>query len=94
LKTREEVEELKASWNSDPCWDLWDTEGFEHYRDELLEYSQKCEKEWNAAYEKKLLDKADAIGVPGNKQLAIYILGLEDTIEKLGDVIQMHLNRH
>ena len=31
-KTIQEVEKLKANWKNDPCWDLYETEGFEEYR--------------------------------------------------------------
>ena len=33
MKTREEVEVLKNSWLKDPIWDIYDTEGFEEYRE-------------------------------------------------------------
>lgn len=29
MKTREEVEQLKADWIANPCYDLEETEGFE-----------------------------------------------------------------
>lgn len=38
MKTREEVESLKANWAADPCWDIEATEGFEEYRDELIAF--------------------------------------------------------
>ena len=40
-KTREDVDRLKAGWEGDPCWDIYDTEGFEEYRDELKAYLQE-----------------------------------------------------
>lgn len=48
MKTREEVEALKANWRSDPCWDLEDTEGFEEYREELAKYQKTAQEEWEA----------------------------------------------
>jgi len=36
MKTREEIEELKLQWESDPTWSLCDTEGYEEYCEELL----------------------------------------------------------
>jgi len=39
-KTREEVENLKADWSCDPSWNLYETEGFEEYRDELQKYQE------------------------------------------------------
>ncbi len=37
-KTREEVEQLKRSWASDPCFDLCGGEGFEEYEAELAAF--------------------------------------------------------
>lgn len=47
-KTPEEIESLKRSWFSDPCWDIEETEGFEAHRDELLEYHRECDVLWKA----------------------------------------------
>lgn len=46
MKTREEVEHLKANWIADPCYDLEETEGFEEYREELYDFAQKQEIKW------------------------------------------------
>ena len=35
-RTDEEIDQLKAQWLGDPCWDLEDTEGFELHRIDLL----------------------------------------------------------
>lgn len=45
-KTREEIENLKRNWFSEPIWDLENTEGFEAHKEELLAYAISCEKEW------------------------------------------------
>lgn len=45
-KTRDEIENLKQNWFSDPIWDLENTEGFEAHKEELLTFSMSCEKEW------------------------------------------------
>ena len=42
LKTREEVESLKAEWLADPCWDIYESEGFEEYRVELKLFQEEC----------------------------------------------------
>lgn len=47
MKTREEVEDLKKQWEIDPCWDIWTTEGFEDYENELFEFYLEKKKEWN-----------------------------------------------
>lgn len=46
MKTREEVEHLKANWIADPCYDLEETEGFEEYREELYDFAQKQKIKW------------------------------------------------
>lgn len=56
IATREEVENLKVNWKNDPCWDLEETgDEFGPYRDELLEFSNKCKKQWDASYRSKRL---------------------------------------
>lgn len=45
-KTREDIEKLKRDWESDPCWDIYDTEGYEEYRDELVTFQRECEAKW------------------------------------------------
>ncbi|MFA5298883.1 MAG: hypothetical protein WC389_11815 [Lutibacter sp.] len=52
MKTREEVEKLKQNWLNDTCWDIYGTEGFEDYKDELRIYQKNCEDRWKAAKEK------------------------------------------
>lgn len=42
-KTRAEIEQLKAQWRADPCWDIEETEGFEAHRWELLSCRLQCE---------------------------------------------------
>lgn len=45
-KTPKEIEELKAGWVSDPCWDIEDTEGFEDVRAELIQFRRDMEFKW------------------------------------------------
>lgn len=49
MKTREDIEKLKQSWAKDPSWDIETTEGFEEYKDELLEFRKLKEQEWKTA---------------------------------------------
>ena len=67
-KTREDVEALKRSWFRDPCWDIYDTEGFEDFRDELKDYQAKCEAQWEKASQEKTeaeKKKAEELGLQG-----------------------------
>jgi len=41
-KSLEEVEKLKVQWQSDPCWDIENTEGFEEHKVELLAYRKNA----------------------------------------------------
>ena len=45
-KTREDVDKLMTNWYQDPIWDLHETEGFEEYRDELLDYETAMKEKW------------------------------------------------
>lgn len=47
-KTREQVESLKELWLNDPNWDIEDTEGFEAYRAELMEFQKEQARKWQA----------------------------------------------
>jgi len=57
VKTREEVEALKLNWQKDPIWDIEDTEGFEEYREELIEFhkiwTEKCDEQWEKEQRKR-----------------------------------------
>ena len=88
MKSRKKVEELKNNWMNDPCWDIYETEGFEEYRDELFEFQKRVEKENEEIRLKELNDKADSLGISGNIKLAQYILNLEWKISSLSDKIQ------
>lgn len=43
-RSREEIDNLKLSWRSDPIWDIEDTEGFEAHREELLVFRLGIER--------------------------------------------------
>jgi hypothetical protein len=48
MKTEKEIEDLKANWIKDPCWDIEDTEGFEEHKEELLAYRLQIEADIQA----------------------------------------------
>jgi hypothetical protein len=62
MKTRQEIENLKANWDSDPCWDIEDTEGFQGHVTELYQYRKTKEFEW----EIDKLQKCVQLGVTEN----------------------------
>lgn len=77
MATDQEIEQLKNNWLADPCFDLYDAEGFEAHRDELKTFQDAKENEWDRRRVQALLAKADQLGCPGNAQLASYVLALE-----------------
>ncbi len=68
MKTRRDIEQLKAGWLRDPIWDLEGTEGFEAHHDELLQFRLTTEARWTAAAderERALDAEAERLGVHG-----------------------------
>lgn len=63
MKTREEIERLKADWLSDGCWDIEETEGFEDHEAELLTFRKKTEHERIAVQRDRLSAKAKDMGL-------------------------------
>lgn len=58
-KTPEQIESLKDGWLADPCWDIYETEGFEAYKEELFIFQKKQESEWEL--KRKIRDDARAL---------------------------------
>ncbi len=84
--TREEVERIKRSWKDDPCWDLTDlcsSEEYALYANELRLFQMTCEAAWEQQRIDRLTEKADAMGVPGNLNLARYIESIERRLAEL-----------
>ena len=89
-KTVEEIEKLKRDWENDPCWDLYDTEGFEEYTSELMEHQRKCESAWNKKIEKEELDidkKAEELGIKGLYRIILKNKLLLDRHERAIDAL-------
>lgn len=83
VPTREQVEKLKSQWLDDPIWDLYDSEGFEAYRDELKAFQDKQELIWIMRNAEKARQTAERMGIPGNLTLSGYLEGLESRIRKI-----------
>lgn len=66
MKTRDEVEELKKNWSSDPCWDIEDAEGFEDHRAELVGFRRAKTADWERERICKSLTAATRWGVTEN----------------------------
>ena len=83
MATKKELDDLKANWKSDPCWDLYKTEGFEEHAEELQEYQQLMETKWREEWHERILQKA--ITMHCSFETAEYINALERRIERLED---------
>lgn len=83
MKTQEQIEALKRNWNSDPIWDIEETEGFEEQKEELKSFRIEQEKEWEAQRYNRLLLKSEDLGIRGNIKLAAHIELLEKRITDL-----------
>jgi hypothetical protein len=92
MKTYEEIDLLKSQWTADPIWDIETTPGFEEHKTELLAYRKHMEQFWVKRRDKKMQEKAEQLGVPGNNLLAAYITRLEERIEALEEEIE-RINR-
>ena len=82
-KSREEIENLKAGWMADPCWDLYETEGFEEYRDELKKYQE--EYYLAVSYEREGEEAREKLEA---ENLGLY--GLYKLINKYGNMAERH----
>lgn len=84
-RTPEEIEDLKAQWLADPCWDIEATDGFEEHRQELAKFGAKKEAEWKRAAEAERLAE---IGhwrgqLACGSELAEYVIKLERRLARL-----------
>lgn len=91
-KTRKDVENLKNNWCDDPCWDIETTEGFEEYKEELLEFSIEQKKRWEKASKnrrQKQDEMARSLGLEGLYQLILEQQVLFDKqIDSLHELIE------
>jgi len=80
-KTRSEIEELKSGWLLDPIWDIEDTEGFEAYHDELLDFRLEIEAE----AQRELFDEMEtrSTDLKCSYEIARYIINLESRLDKM-----------
>ena len=91
MKTREQVEALKQNWLGDGCWDIYETEGFKEYREELRIFQINMEQEWRAKEYNKVYQFAQSLSINtlGNHEdapdlsLARYLISLEERIKEL-----------
>ena len=84
MKTKKELDNLKAQWLADPCWDIYHTDGFEEYHDELYAFQEHIENEaWEKERQRKVL-MCSLLGV--SETALLYIESLEARIAKLEEL--------
>jgi len=91
-KTLLEIDELKAGWASDPCFDIEDTEGFEDVREDLLQFRQEMELKWKQRDEQERNKLAETLGF---RVRELYEFGVQYTLDPavFTDVMAALLNR-
>lgn len=81
MATENELNELKRNWKSDPCWDIWDTEGFEENEEELRLFQGLIEKEWLEKENNRIKERCLELNC--SIPLLLVIENLESRILKL-----------
>ena len=81
MVSRQDVETLKAKWLADPCWDVYTTEGFEEYKQELKKFQKQQEEKWQKEKEKNLYKIKNSLNI--SPEMANYIIALEERLNKL-----------
>jgi len=83
MATESELIQLKRNWKADPCWDIWETEGFEDHTEELRLFQVLMEKQWKEDYQERITQRA--IKLNCSPELVKYIEMLERRLTKLED---------
>jgi hypothetical protein len=91
-KSQQEIDELKAAWVSDPCWDIEDTPGFEAQYDELRAYRAEQEAAWAADWARQVRVRAERLGIPDHRELADYLLRLEMRVATLEERLRSSMS--
>ena len=90
MKTRHDIEVLKAGWLRNPCWDVETTPGFEAHADELRAFRLATEARWKVAgdaREAAIDAEADQLGTHGLLRL---VRRLEE-VQRCHDATLAHL---
>ena len=81
MKTQAEVDDLKAQWKADPCWDIAGTEGFEDHQQDLAEFQQEYYDAKAHKEDERVAEKCRELGC--SPALLKYIEFMEYKIRKL-----------
>jgi hypothetical protein len=82
-KTLHDLRALKESWLADPCFDIYATEGFEEFREELVAFEATVRRLWQQERQADLETFATKIGCPDNLVLAEYVQQLAARVARL-----------
>jgi hypothetical protein len=95
VKTPEEISKLKEDWLKDPCWDIYSTQGFERYQDELKDFQEQREHEWKVNENERLTKKADQLrcSVPVVRELERLESVRKDLQQQMDKFMQMEFPR-
>ena len=63
MATESELIALKQNWKADPCWDIWQTEGFEDHKEELRLFQTLMEKKWKEDYHEMIIQKTSQANI-------------------------------
>lgn len=90
----QKLNDLKENWLEDPVWDIEETEGFEDYKEELLQFRLQQEKIWEEQAEKrerKIDEKARELGIEG---LYRILLEYENSLQRQRMAIECLANNN
>lgn len=90
MKTRHDIEVLKAGWLRDPCWDIETTSGFEAHACELHAFRLATKARWKAAEDAReaAIDaEADRLGTHGLLRLVRQL----ETMQQRHHAALLHL---
>jgi hypothetical protein len=84
-RTQEDINELKADWLQDPCWDIEDSAGFEAHREELTSYRLGIEAKLTA--EREAQEAARRIQTIRTRMFANYDVSNRDDDDRISKLI-------
>lgn len=85
MKSLQDLEDLKTNWLNDPCWDIYNTEGFEQYAEQLRQFQADQEAEWIAKHElaeAKIDATAEDLGLKGLYRLICKLEEIQEIHKK------------
>lgn len=82
-RSDEEVKELMRQWETDPNWDIEETEGFEAHYIQLRMFRKETEERWEKEYKEREEAEARSWGLSDHPALYRKMKSMHDTILRL-----------